>query len=127
SAAAALVPDPSGLATGIVWLLVLVFFLYLIWDLLGIWMAKSELDGKPRYPDVRDNVTTDNRIIDDSKQQLPEKAGLTITFTGFVLLLILGMLKHCAVNSITPNRTFATTIVLLLGYRTAKETRTSWR
>jgi hypothetical protein len=130
--------DPSKLASDTVMLLVLVFLLYLIWDYLGIRMAKSKIGNKPRYPDVRNNVSSmkqedgflkpDNKIINDKKPQPSDWAGFAITAICFVLFFILWrLLKKESVQWLTPIPTFVVTIILLVGYRTAKETRTSWR
>jgi hypothetical protein len=59
AAATATPLPPDVLATQTTFLVVQVFFLYVIWDVLGVWMAASRLpSGKPRYPIVKDQEKT---------------------------------------------------------------------
>lgn len=114
-------PAASVLATNTTELVMWVFVLYVVWDLLGIWMAKAKMpgpDGKKKqlYPVVRDNKMTDER-------QRADLAGLMISASSLALLVILRLSVGC----FDPNWLFIAIIALLLAYRWAKETRTSWR
>jgi hypothetical protein len=96
-----------------------VFFLYVLWDLLGIWMAKAKIkvldrSTKPRYPRIQDSEMTD-------QQQVINKPGIWITFACWLLFGGLWLFADCF-NSLY---LFVTTAVLLLAYRWLKEMRTS--
>jgi hypothetical protein len=104
-------PSESDLASNTTKFVMYVFILYVVWDLLGIWMAKAKgtrPDGKrePLYPDQKVSL-----------------AGILITAITMTLLVVLWLLDEC----LTPNLLFLTTTALLLLYRWAKETRTSWQ
>lgn len=118
SAKPLLPPDSFALATGTVKLVVIIFVLYLAWDGLGIQMALSkDSEGKHRY-----RAITNNEI--DSARQQPDWIALKITavFCGlFGILWLLNCTLHLA-----PLTVFIIAIVLLLAYRLAKETKTSW-
>jgi hypothetical protein len=110
----------SELSKSTVKLVIYVFILYLVWDLLGIWMAKARTAGtngkkKPLYP-----------ALDNSKEseqeQLANWRGLVITASSLGFLFLFFMFADC----VAPNAGFAGTIVLLLLYRWVKEMRTSW-
>ena len=114
-------PAASALATGTTRLVVYVFVLYVAWDLLGIWMAKAQMtvaDGtkKQRYPAVKDSHITNDK-------QPAEWVGFWISAVVLVLLFFLWLIIGCF-NS---NLVFYILILLLLGYRWAKEIRTSCR
>src|SRR5262249_42579264 len=88
-------PAASVLTTDTARLVVYVFILYVVWDFLGIWMAKAqttEAEGttKPRYPDVKNSQMT-------SDKQLVNWSGFWISVFVLVLLtffwLILGYLN----------------------------------
>lgn len=121
--------NPDLLAQNTVKLLVYIFFLYLLWDLLGIWMAKSKDSGKPRYPDTRDNVDKDkNKIKDAQKWQHADWPAVAITFGIFVTFTVFWLLitQGCAPAG-KPILTFTVAIVLLVLYRFVKEIKTEWR
>ncbi len=112
-------PPSDELATTTIELLLSVFLLYVVWDLLGIWMAKAKAPAKangvkPRYPVVRDGEMT-------GEQQRAEYAGLVISA---VSLALLGIIRSFFA---TPNCQFVAAVIILLAYRAAKEVRTSWR
>lgn len=99
--------------------MVQVFTLYLLWDALGIRMAKSRLrDGSPRYP-----------VLDEKEKKLtdvpgvPDWQGLSITAVTLAVLLVIRVREA----HFLPWGLLLVTIVLLLGYRLLKEVRTSWR
>jgi hypothetical protein len=122
-----LAPDPSTLANITVKLLFFIFLLYWLWDILGIRMAVSNVSGKPRYPDVRDNVK-DNSIVDETRYQKPDWTGFGITSGCFGLIAVLFFLSSKGPTScLMPTTLFIVVILLLLAYRVGKEIRTSWR
>lgn len=96
-----------------------VFFLYALWDLLGIWMAKTKDEGgKPRYPKVDTKTWSE---LDSP--QAPDGWGLGITTVCFILSGALWMFANC----LSPGQLFGLTAALLLLYRFSKEIRTSWK
>jgi hypothetical protein len=109
----------SNLAHETVKLVFLVFVLYAVWDLLGMWMAKAKIktaDGNvaPRYPVVKDGTKTDER-------QSVNWEGISITVGCLLLLGALWSFAEC----LGPFALFLATTVLLLAYRWFKEIRTS--
>jgi hypothetical protein len=101
-------------------LVLYVFFLYALWDLLGIWMAKTkDKDGKPRYPKVKANVETKTWTMVGSAQ--PDRWGLGITTVCFLLSGALWTFANCLSSS----QLFGFTAASLLLYRFCKEIRTS--
>lgn len=121
NAAASLGTDPSNLAKDTVTLLVLVFTLYWLWDILGMRMAASKDSfGKARYPKVEDGKILEQR-------QPPDWSGFIITTVAFGFLVAVWVLLKNQVGWLTPIPTFISTVIILLGYRTLKEIRTSWR
>jgi hypothetical protein len=96
-----------------------VFFLYVLWDALGMWMAKAVIkapDGttKWRYPLIEDSKMT-------GKPQAINKPGIWITFGCWLLFGGLWLFA----DSFNPLHLFVATAVLLLVYRWLKEMRTS--
>lgn len=85
-----------------------VFVLYVVWDLLGIWMAKAKIRGngnpEPRYP-----------------EQSIHWVGIWITVISMLFSLLLWRFADC----FNPFQMFVATTVLLLVYRWFKEMRTS--
>jgi hypothetical protein len=73
--------SPDELARHTAWLLAFVFFLYAIWDLLGIWMAKAKgKNDKPLYPFVpKEGEGT-------GQPESPNVSGLIITVSCFLIL-----------------------------------------
>ena len=111
-------PDPRLLATGTTKLVMWIFFLYLVWDLLGIWIAKSKTkDGGPLYPRIGKSSEM------TAEWQDVNRAGTLISVSSFVLLVAFWKLTDC----FSPNTLLVLTIVVLLAYRLAKEIRTSWQ
>lgn len=101
-------PPAGDLARSTTKLVMYVFFLYVVWDLLGIWMAKAKTKGvgvTRLYPDQPDSV-----------------AGTLITAVTMTLLVVLWLFDGC----LAPNLLFLTTTALLFLYRWAKEMKTSW-
>jgi hypothetical protein len=125
NASAALTPDPQILVHNTMNLLVIIFILYLAWDLLGIWMAKARVSGKPRYSDPRENFDKETyKIKDDTKPQRADVQAVIITGAALVFFIILLILSWSAM--IEPRLIQIFAIILLLLYRLAKETKTSW-
>jgi hypothetical protein len=90
----------------------------LVDDSLTAFYPTTEADGtkKPRYPAVKDNQMTNDK-------QRPDWPGFLISASVLVFLAVLWLIVGCfGPNSVFPILTF-----LLLGYRWAKEVRTSWR
>lgn len=114
-------PDSLLLADGTVKLIVFIFILYLAWDLLGIWMARSKDSVQFRYPAVRDNKPQ------EGEQQRRDWAALMITgsFLGLFGVLRL-LLNQSSELHVAPIPVLSIAIILLLVYRVAKETKTSW-
>lgn len=128
----AVLTDPTGktlmpasdIADSTVKLLIYVFALYLLWDVLGIWMAKAKVsaaDGKkaPRYPNASNGK--DPQIT--GQEQIPNWWGLIISATGLALLLLFWLFRSC----LSPVGEFISATAWLLLYRWLKEIRTSWR
>jgi hypothetical protein len=105
-------PGGGDLARSTTRLIMYVFVLYVVWDLLGLWMSKAKTTG------------TDGERKESSYPDQPVSVpGILITAVFMTLLVALWLLDDC----VAPNVLFLTTIALLLVYRWAKETRTSWQ
>jgi hypothetical protein len=115
-------PTSAELASNTSRFVMAVFFLYLLWDVLGIWMAKAkEFDKlartyKPRYPRLKGSEMT-------AEEQRTDWAGFSITAVTFVIYIVLWWKSDLLI----PNGLFLISFTLLIAYRVAKETRTSWR
>ena len=114
-------PAASVLATATTRLVMYVFFLYVVWDFLGIRMANAQMteaDGtkKPRYPAVQGSQMPKNK-------QSADWQGFWISASVLVIFVVLWLIIGC----FDPNTVFPILTLLLLGYRWAKEIRTSWR
>ena len=128
--------DPAGgpaagtLAVTTAWNLLLVFVLYVVWDLLGIWMAVA----KDRHAtDATASLVYKYPQIDgDEKltiQQLRNWPGLVITVAASTAV---GVVWKIADMDPTMSDTSAVVllvalVLVLLMYRFAKDVRTSWR
>lgn len=104
-------PAADQLATNTTKLVAYIYILYVVWDVLGIWMAKAKItqaDGteRPLYPLQPTNFV-----------------GFLITVVSMVVIVVLHLLGSC----FTPNHLFLGTIAFLLVYRWAKEIRTTCR
>jgi len=117
----------GALANDTLMALVVVFVLYWIWDLLGIWMASVTRNGGPKYGkttwDSKKNmdVWTNERIA-------PNWPGLVITFVAFGLMVLIAAVIYPGRNldEQSAERALMAATVLLVIYRFAKEVRTSW-
>jgi hypothetical protein len=99
-------------------LVVWIFVLYVVWDVLGLWMATAtKAPVKPvgkrefLYP-----------IMKDDKPQTPNWSGFFISAASLSLLAFLRLIASC----LSPSGLFLGIAAVLLGYRWAKEMRTSW-
>ncbi len=115
------IPDRAALALHTARLIALVFVLYLIWDLLGIWMAaarRTDDNGRirPRYPYVKGELITEEPARKDW-------IGLLVTASALVLLAAVWLSAPRA----GARWVFPGIILVLLAYRWAKETKTSCR
>lgn len=112
--------DQSQLAEDTTWLIVWVFVLYVLWDLLGVWMALAKepsRDGtrKPRYPLVKNNVMTE-------EQEPVRWTGRLITVIGLLFLTCLWI----AQRTFNPQHVLIGVVLVLVAYRWAKDLRSSW-
>ena len=118
---------PADLAQQTAWNLVLVFGLYVLWDIFGILMARATDRTKagagmpPKYPRIGsdDTATTDRQVVN--------WGGFAITVVAFAALVV-----AWAATDPAPSRGSSITVlvlaaVLLFLYRLAKEVRTSWQ
>lgn len=97
--------DPDALTGSTVKALTYVFALYLVWDLLGLWMACSH-----KYEVKKDGV------------------GLLITLVSFgFFVLLFELVRGSKIDAADAGHWLLAATVLLLGYRFAKEIRTSAR
>jgi hypothetical protein len=120
----AVLTDPSGkqaaggsLTNATVKLIMYVFVLYVLWDLLGLWMTSAKSSGTERkflYPVV------DEEKMTDKKQQF-NWIGFFITAASLGVVILLWSVVDC----FPPRREYFAVVTLLLLYRWAKEVRTS--
>lgn len=105
-------PGAGDLARSTTRFIMYVFVLYLVWDLLGLWMSKAKTTG------------TDGKKKDSLYPDQPVSVpGILVTAVVMTLFVALWLLSDC----VAPNVLFLTTAAFLLLYRWAKETRTSWQ
>jgi hypothetical protein len=108
---------PCELAKETTRLVVYVFMLYVVWDLLTIWMARARGttpngQSSTLYPDVS-----------PSKRLPPNWGWFQITVVFLALFLVILWFS----GRLTPRFIFLTTTAVLLVYRWTKETGTSWQ
>lgn len=99
-------------------LVTLVFVLYFVWDLLGVWMAQARRNGALIY----------SKIDKDKKEPtgtplVVDWEGALITFIGLLIVLLL----DCPKLRLTPTANFIALSAVLVLYRYAKEVKTTWR
>jgi len=110
-------PTDSDLAASTINLVMYVFVLYVVWDLFGIWMARSMTKGStPRYP----------QVVDGKMSEGAQPADWVGFFISTSVLAVFAVL-WCRANVFDPQGLFVLVVLLLLTYRMAKEIRTSWR
>jgi hypothetical protein len=117
-------PSAVHLARGTAWNLLLIFGLYLLWDLLGLWMVFAKDRTKRERPLKYDKVVKNDRKF--GMRQDPNIAGLVISLVFVLAFLALQCFAdHAHTRS---NGIFALVIAaaLLFIYRFAKEVRSSW-
>jgi hypothetical protein len=111
--------DTTGLPSHSATLVLYAFMLYLVWDLLGVWMASAREtlpDGtvKPRYPAI------------DRETNAPTRVASTIDTVG-IGITIAAVIAAASIRTRGDHPwVLPAIIVLLLGYRWLKEVRTSW-
>lgn len=115
---AAIDPAPN-LAAETLRNLVVIFVLYVAWDILGLVMCRTKEDvggtQRPKYG----RVFADQRTFDP---QLPNWSGLGITAVALMFLVVIWQFAHGAAVA-----ALVGAAVVLLLYRVAKDTRTSWQ
>lgn len=116
-------PNPSDLAADTVRLVLFIFVLYVVWDLLGIWMAKAKVrvaagNTDPRYPRLQEGKITNPKEV--------QPINLVGFFISVSILAILALLWRIN-DLLDPNGLFMAIFLLLLAYRMTKEMRTSWQ
>ena len=122
-------PATADLTRSTLAILVLIFVLYALWDLLGIWMAKAKdrsialPPAPPKYPKL-DEAGKEKTTESDT----PNWPGLAVSAVALVLLALLWLVADTidVTNRIAVLMFILATLVLV-GYRFAKEVRTSWR
>lgn len=98
----------------------LIFVLYLVWDILNVWMAISRVDSKPRYPEIVKNEMT-------PKARAPDLAGTSITAGALFLLIVLTVVPSGTQTQERPVLVVLIALFIVIGYRFAKEWKTSSR
>ncbi|HSS50953.1 MAG TPA: hypothetical protein VLX28_18585 [Thermoanaerobaculia bacterium] len=117
-------PNPSDLAADTVRLVLFVFTLYVLWDLLGIWMAKAKAptekagQTEPRYARLKKGEVTNPKEV-----QPINWSGFFISVSILAILVVLWRIN----TMLDPNGLFLAIFLLLLFYRMTKEMRTSWQ
>ena len=121
-----LASDATALAAHTLSLVFWIFALYVVWDLLGIWMARVQERGndgtyKMKYPKV---VPGAKGLEKGTEPQVQD--WVSVMISGSVLLSLL-LMRRLGANWFNARPTFAVLWSLLLIYRWLKELRTSWR
>jgi hypothetical protein len=116
----AVFPSPGRLVQDSLFDVGLTFGLYLIWDWLSIWMARSRDNGKPRYPEI-DN----NRMTVPPKPRAPDYVGMFITLGALVLLALLATAASFETARGKPNVVLVLALTVVVSYRFAKECKAS--
>jgi hypothetical protein len=116
--------DPSPLAHKTVFALLLIFALYALWDMLGIWMAFV----RERTDESRDlkykEIDKDGKVKGELQPSWP---GTAITLSALVLFALLYCATHTRDLDVRGAEiVLAVATGLLLLYRLAKEIRTTW-
>jgi hypothetical protein len=101
--------------------LVIVFVLYAIWDVGGIWMARArEPSGAFKYPEI-DKATNEKTAA----QSIRDRPALVITSCWLILIVGLLFLARATIGRHHPVIMFLLAAILLVLYRFAKEIKTS--
>jgi hypothetical protein len=117
--------DPQSLAQATMETLLLIFVLYALWDLFGIWMAAvpgREDSAKWKYP----QIDREGEMTAEPSRKDWWALAITATFlaTFFVMFLVSDQLDLGETAAVV---LFILATLFLLGYRLAKEIKTSWR
>ena len=116
--------DPASLVHDTAQALVIVFALYLVWDLGGVWMAYAkdpEERRLARYPRVNEEGEKTEEFTSRNW------SGLFISATFLGLLAALWLISdQISIAQTGATICFVIATVLLFAYRLSKEVRTSW-
>lgn len=118
-------PSAVHLARGTAWNLLVIFGLYLLWDLLGLWMVFAKDRTKTPAPIKYDKVVGDLRQF--GVKQDRNVAGLVISLVfglAFVALHYFADHAHTRSDGLVA---LVIAAALLFVYRFAKEVRSSWK
>ncbi|MGI8411081.1 MAG: hypothetical protein ACR2QA_00995 [Solirubrobacteraceae bacterium] len=116
--------DPTKLVHKTTLALLIVFGLYVVWDLGGIWMAKSSASSQPRYPKIDEDT---NKKLEGQRTNV-DGLGLSITILAAAVLVGLFFIgDHRAVSGHAAEHIFIAATVILLAYRWLKDARSSYK
>jgi hypothetical protein len=120
-------PGPDTLADTTLDALLIIVALYFVWDLLGVAMTKAKDRMDPARPHKYPAIDQEKKVITD-KPRDPEWWGVAITGGALVAAAVLWKYARGeAVDAVEAQVIFIVTAVVLLGYRWAKEIRTTWK
>ena len=118
--------DPMKLVHKTTLALLIIFGLYVLWDLGGIWMAKSAVSSKPkkpRYPKIDEDT---NKKL-EGEWSTVDRWGLPISFVAALAIGALYLIDgDGSVDKQEAEVLFILAIVVLLAYRYAKDVRSSY-
>lgn len=106
-------------------LIMVIFALYVLWDLLGMWAAAAR-DPHDRTAKLYPKVEFDpaqGKSVKTTNTQSPDVAGFCISLCFFFVFLYLWWIANCLI----PIAALVAMTLLLLLYRWIKEVRTTWR
>jgi hypothetical protein len=110
------------LAAQSVELVTYVFVLYLVWDFLGLWMAKAKTGQAWKYPKVS-GEGKDAKAIPDNPAD-PNWRGTIITAVALAVLMMVSLVAN--ISAFGQDALMILTTMILIFYRLAKEIRSSW-
>lgn len=116
--------DPTKLVHKTTLALLIVFGLYVVWDLGAVWMARSSKSSQPRYPKIDEDT---NKKLEGQRTKV-DGWGLAISILAaavFVGLFFIG--DHPTVSAHAAERILIAATVILLAYRWAKDARSSYK
>ncbi len=118
--------DAGTLAASTMELVLYIFALYVIWDLLAMWMSIANVPGtdgqkRPRYPALNGG----NKMTE--QWQRADLVGFLISFGIYAILYILWLFLWFSVAGFNRVWIFLVLTILFLVYRWIKDLRTSWR
>ncbi len=104
--------------------LLIVFGLYLFWDLGAVWMARSGPSSTPRYPVIDDDT---NKKLKSVRSNV-DGWGLTISTVAAAAILVLFLAaNHPSVRKPEAEEVFVFATIILLVYRWLKDVRSSYK